>query len=172
MKNSPKIVDKGDWGHSSYTAVIDPNTDTEELKDKVTGVVAVCFDEKDKVILMNNEPLGGHLEPNESIKEALKREVLEEGGMELKEWKPYGYYKIIQKENAPAEFKQRYPKISYILFYLARGKYICKPFGKDVISVQRVDPKKLLQSGNIRHKMLFEGVKLYLSRNGNRKCLT
>lgn len=164
MKSLPKIVDKGDWGHSSYTAFIDPNMEIESIKDKVTGVSAVCFDEKNRVVLMNNEPLGGHIEPNESIEEALKREVLEEGGMELSEWKPYGYYKIIQKEGALDEFKRRYPKTAYILFYLAKGRQVRKPFGKDVISVQKIDATELLKSRDVKHKMLLEGVRLHLSQ--------
>lgn len=110
---------------------------------------------------MSNEPLGGHLELGESVEDALKREALEEGGMELDKWKYFGYYEIELKENAPKHYKDKYPNVGYILFFLAKGKKVMEPYGKDVKSSQTLSKEQILASKEVKHKMLLEGLKLY-----------
>ncbi len=156
-----EIIDEGDWGHSFFEVYLDVNGNFDHLRSTTTGVFTVCFNEEDKVVLANNEPLGGHLENNETIEEALKRECLEEGGMKLLKWKYFGYYKITQKNTAPDTFKKMYPKESYLIFFLSKGKKIMEPYGEDVKGFQVVDKKDILNSKRFRHKLLHEGVKLY-----------
>ena len=127
-----QFVNAEDWGHSTYTAYLDLNGDFRELVKDTTGLVSICFDENDGVVLMNNEPIGGHVEPGETIEDALKRESLEEGGMELEKWKYFGYYEIQLKNTASIHYKNKYPKIGYILFFMAKGKKVMEPYGKDV----------------------------------------
>ncbi len=156
-----KLIDSGDWGHSTFQAFLDLNAEYNEIKTNITGVAAVCFDENDNVVLMNNEPLGGHIEPGENIEEALKREALEEGGMQLDKWKYFGLYNIAQKEAASEELKIKYPKTACILFFLAKGKKVMEPYGTDVKSSQILSKQQALMSNEIKHMLLIEGIKLY-----------
>lgn len=158
-----KIIDTGDWGHSLYEVYLDLNGNYDQLKSAATGAFTVCFDDEDKVVLTNNEPLGGHLEKGETVEEALRREALEEGGMELLKWKYFGYYKVTQKDTASDEFKKKYPNEGYLIFFLSKGKKTMEPYGNDVKSIQFVDKKNVLDSKSITHKLLLEGVKLYPS---------
>jgi 8-oxo-dGTP pyrophosphatase MutT (NUDIX family) len=144
-----------------YSAYLDLNGEYTRFADKVTGVFAVCFDENSNVVLMSNEPLGGHLEPGESIDDALKRECLEEGGIELKRWKYFGYYEVVLKDDAPSEYKVKYPKLGYLLFFLAHGTKSMKPYGNDVKNPQVLSVAQLLKTKEITHKMLLEGIRLY-----------
>lgn len=156
-----QFVNAEDWGHSVYTAYLDLNGDFRDLKKSATGVVSICFNENDEVILMNNEPIGGHVEPDETVEEALKREALEEGGMKLLKWKYFGYYEIQLKDDAPLQYKEKYPKVGHILFFLAKGKKVMEPCGRDVKSTQVLSKERILTSKEIKHKMLLEGLKLY-----------
>ncbi|MBU0569518.1 NUDIX domain-containing protein [Patescibacteria group bacterium] len=131
------------------------------MVDKVTSVVAVCFDENEKVVLMGNEPIGGHVESGESVEAALKRESLEEGGIELIKWKYFGYYEVKLSDTASEEYKSTYPKVGYILFFLAKGRRIMEPYGTDVKNTQVLDKDYVLNSGKFPHEMLLEGLKLH-----------
>lgn len=86
-----KLIQEGDWGHSVYKAYLDIGGDYEHLRDTTTSAFCVCFDNNGKVALANNDPVGGYVEPGESIEDALKREVLEEGGIKLEKWKYFGH---------------------------------------------------------------------------------
>lgn len=156
-----QLINTKDWGHSEYKAYLDIDGDYTSFQGNVTGVVAVCIDENERVVLMSDEPLGGHIEVGESIEEALKRECLEEWGIELESWKYFGYYEISLKEVADKEYKERYPKVGYILFFLAKGKKIMEPYGTDVKNPQSLDIYTVLHSDSFSHEMLQEGLKLY-----------
>ncbi|MFA7628106.1 MAG: NUDIX domain-containing protein [Candidatus Dojkabacteria bacterium] len=52
-------------------------------------------------------PPGGHVEKNESIEECIKRETLEEGGVEIKDIKPLGYLEIEITKNKSHRYPQR-----------------------------------------------------------------
>jgi len=156
-----KLINTKDWGHSIYKAYLDIDGDFKEFKEMATGVVAVCMDQNDKVILMNHEPIGGHIEEGESAEDALKRESLEEGGIDLQLWKYFGYYEITLKETADQKYKDKYPKIGYILFFLAKGIKKMEPYGADVKDPQALDIDVVLDSDNFPHEMLQEGLKLY-----------
>lgn len=158
-----QLINTKDWGHSIYKAYLDYTGDYNDIKNRVTGVVAVCVDENEKVVLMGNEPIGGHVNQGESIDDALKREALEEGGIELKKWKYFGYYEITQKETANKTYIDKYPKVGYILFFLAKGIKVMEPYGSDVKNPQAIDIKTVLNSDNYPHEMLIEGLKLYPS---------
>jgi len=156
-----KFINTEDWGHSTYTAYLDLGGDYSQFREQVTGVVAICFNEVDRVILMNDEPLGGHIENGETIEQALKREALEEGGIELSIWKYIGYYEIKLKSEAPEKYKNKYPETGYILFFLTKGKKVVEPYGKDVKTTQELSIEEIFSDNLIKHQMLKEGVKLY-----------
>lgn len=154
-----KLIDEGDWGHSRYKAFLDLNG--QARKENITGVAVVCFDEEGKVVLMNFEPLGGHIEAGETVKGALAREALEEGGVKLERWKYFGYYEIERLSKVANKRGRKYPKIGYILFFVGRGRKVREPYGNDVGECQRLKPDEVLAGGMVKHKMLKEGVKLY-----------
>lgn len=156
-----KLINTKDWDHSFYKAYLDLDGEYDHLVEAATGVFAICIDQDEKVVLMSNEPLGGHIEKGESIEDTLKRETLEEGGIELQRWKYFGYYEVILKETAETRFKEKYPNIGYILFFLAKGFKKMEPYGSDVKNPQSFDIKTVLNSNNFRHEMLQEGLKLY-----------
>lgn len=155
------LINTKDWGHSIYNAYLDIAGDYSKLQDKATGVVAVCIDEHEKVVLMNSEPIGGHIEKGEAVEDALKRESLEEGGIKLEKWKFFGYYEIRLKENAERKYKDKYPKVGYILFFLAKGVRTMNPYGADVKTPQTLDMNTVLNSDSFHHEMLQKGLKLY-----------
>ncbi len=156
-----KLINTKDWGHSTYTAYLDIDGSYALLEDRATGVVAVCIDENEKVVLMSGEPIGGHIEKGESVEDALKREAFEEGGIELEKWKYFGYYEVLLKDTAEQKYKDKYPKVGYILFFLAIGIKEMDPYGTDVKSFQTLDINTVLNSDNFPHEMLQEGLKLY-----------
>lgn len=62
---------------------------------------------------------GGHVEPGESPKEAMVREIQEETGGRVEELSLLGYVKVTnEKQNA---LNSRYPKESCMLMYVGRG---------------------------------------------------
>lgn len=156
-----KLIDQGDWGHSNYECYLDLNGSFNDKVALTTGCFCVCINEVGNVVLANNEPLGGHIEQDETVEDALKREALEEGGMKLEKWKYFGYYKVEQKDTGPQLYKNKYPKEAYLLFFLAKGKKVIMPYGTDVKSSQELPIEEAINSKRISHKMLKEGLKLY-----------
>lgn len=156
-----KLINSGDWGHSTFECYLDLNNKFVDKVPLTTGCFCVCINEKDNVVLANNEPLGGHREQGETIEDTLKREALEEGGIKLLRWKYFGYYKISQKTNASQDYKTKYPEKAYLLFFLAKGIKVSEPFGADVVSSQVLPIEEALNSQVITHAMLKEGLKLY-----------
>lgn len=68
------------------------------------------------------EMLGGHLEPEESLKIALFREAHEEGGYTPERYQLFGYRKITAKQPVPARAGREYPfPSSYIPHFIAKS---------------------------------------------------
>jgi ADP-ribose pyrophosphatase YjhB (NUDIX family) len=97
---------------------------------------------KAKIILTKNirgwELPGGHLEKNETIAQALKREVFEEIGMHVSRFIVFGYRKIIATRPQLNPQKNPYPyPVSYIPHFLAvTDKPLTRPIGKEIIACQ------------------------------------
>lgn len=157
-----KLIDSGNWGHSKYEAFLDLNNEYLNLNIKITAAAAICLTEDDEVMLINNEPLGGHLEDNETPIDTIKREALEEGGFEINKIKYFGFYKITQLDNAKEKFIKKYPKDSLILFYITRGIIVSEPLDKTAGTIKIIPISKIKEDIEIKHKMLLEGIKLYL----------
>ncbi len=148
-----ELVDKGNWGHSRYEAYFD-SAQQHRPTACITGVACVCFASDGKIALMNNEPLGGHIEPGEAPEDALKREVLEEGGIELTDYRYCGFYKIFQNNSAPQAFVNKYPKIGYILFFVGKEIDVCRPYGSDIGKVTHCSIDELSTNPGIKHELL------------------
>lgn len=156
-----KKIDSGDWGHSKYEAYLDLEGDYQKYTDEITGVAAVCINENDKIILVNNEPLGGRIEVGETPKDALRRECMEEGGFQIGITKYYGYYSITQSSGVNSKYKNNYPKRAKILFFIAKGEIISEPTDKNAGELSIISIKEINKKVKIKHKMLLEGIKLY-----------
>lgn len=78
---------------------------------------------------------GGHVEKQECVEEALKREVLEEVGAKLTNYKFVGFMRL--KSNEPESYRcgSYYPyPISYILYYVGSiEKKLSEPSGEEVL---------------------------------------
>ncbi|MCB9790280.1 hypothetical protein H6762_04865 [Candidatus Nomurabacteria bacterium] len=90
----------------------------------ITQVHAICFIDEDTVIFQEFKDgtlgnLGGGFEKDEGIEDVLKRELIEEGQLELVSWKAFGYEKISRLDK-PNQY-------DYFLRTVARVKLINKP---------------------------------------------
>ncbi len=156
-----KLIDTGDWGHSAFEAYLDLDGNFDQYRSTATGAICICFDKENKVVLMNNQPIGGKLEKGETVEDALQREALEEVGFKLNEWKYFGHYKVTLRDTAPQKYMDKYPPIGYIIFFLATGEKVCEPYGEEATETQLMTVDEVLNSNEITHKMLKEGLKLY-----------
>jgi ADP-ribose pyrophosphatase YjhB (NUDIX family) len=103
---------------------------------------AVCYLEnlKNIVIVHSGKKdtwglIGGTIEKSESFEETLRREIHEEGNLELLEWKPVGVQKVINIKDG---------SFIYQLRFVAKARQY-GPFEKDVGSVDKIaiiDPKE------------------------------
>lgn len=159
------FLTKGDWGHSTFSAYLDVEGSFDSLRSKTTAAVSVCLTPENKIVLTKKidgeyDLLGGRTEPGESVEETLKREAMEEGGMELSSWKYFGYYEVELSKNASKEYGDKYPQTSYILFFISHGKKVCEPYGEEIIGYEEFSILELKSSNVFDHIMLKEALKL------------
>jgi predicted ATP-grasp superfamily ATP-dependent carboligase len=110
------------------------------LPDKNLCSAVFGLPKKDQSIVLTEthrglELPGGHIEKNESIPDALKRELLEEAGFVAQRFMPFGYRKITALKKTYDSNGNAYPyPISYIPHFLVTGDYVLKkPTGKEVV---------------------------------------
>jgi 8-oxo-dGTP pyrophosphatase MutT (NUDIX family) len=78
-------------------------------------IYAVCYLEEDpnKLMIVHNGKkdtwglIGGSIESGESYEETLKRELIEEGNLELIDWKPLGVQKVIDTRDSSYIYQLR-----------------------------------------------------------------
>jgi 8-oxo-dGTP pyrophosphatase MutT (NUDIX family) len=88
----------------------------------IVTVHTLCFKE-DKILMALVDDRGwdfpgGHVEPGESLEEALIRETYEETGASIKNTKPVAHIKLNVLSQKPHNWNYPYP-VGYLLFYYA-----------------------------------------------------
>jgi len=135
----------------------------------ITQVYGACFDKKGRVLVINttgNWSLpGGTPEKGESFEETLKREVDEEGDVEIYELKPSGYQKVWNKEENKIFYQLRYfariSKVKKQTIDPARGKIPKRKF------ILPSDFLKYCQLGRIGKEIIRLAVKEHRSKSSN-----
>jgi 8-oxo-dGTP diphosphatase len=120
--------------------------DIDEEKEldgkKVRGVHAYCFC-GDKLVIVYAEskgywtPPGGGVEPNESISEAVAREVLEETNMRVIKQELIGYQDIFEPDKVNIQTR-------HVCIVEPVGEFESDPDG-DVTEIKLINPKDLKQ---------------------------
>jgi len=137
------IVDTGTWtwgdesvGWELYRASTLPNP------EDCTAAFCVAITRENKIVLEREVRgwgmLGGHIDDDENIEQALARECLEEGGFIVHSPTLFGYRKIIaQKPVTHPTPGKAYPfPISYIAYYYALSvAELTKPTEQEVLEV-------------------------------------
>jgi len=94
--------------------------------DLCTATFCLALQGDDKIVLTKTkrgwEMPGGHMEPGETLEEALFREAHEEGGYTPQQYKLFGYRKITSKKPIPTRAGREYPyPVSYIPHFIAKS---------------------------------------------------
>lgn len=83
----------------------------EPVKKFVTQVSGYIFNDKNEMLIVKNKNWtipGGHLEGNESYEETLRREIIEESNVEIKNIKFLGQVKVTNQNNGEVNYQLRY----------------------------------------------------------------
>ena len=107
--------------------------------------------------------LGGHIEPGETIEEALLREAQEEGGFTAEVFVPYGYIKVIAKEPAVNDHHGgTYPPISYIPHFIAlTDAPLSAATGTEVLESRAFSIKEITRLKSAHEPLILAGLKKY-----------
>ena len=136
MNETPVL--KGSWNENTDWEFFLGGTIPESAQPTV--VAAMVYFE-DKIIMIRTkrgwELPGGHIEPGESVKQALYREVHEETGVVASESRLFGYMKVTnKKERMNKATGIPFPTLNYIPYFLLETDRIPDPhLGADVMEV-------------------------------------
>ncbi len=157
------ICSKIVWGGKTYELRY-TNTDSfsDLPKEKCRQIYGVCFYNNKLVIGFNGKKqtwslIGGTVEPGETLKQTLVREVSEESNMEVLKAVPIGYQEVISSNGAE-------------MLYQLRSCCIVKPIGPffsdpdgSVTEIKLIDPldyKKYFDWGKIGDCIINRAVEL------------
>lgn len=129
-----------DWGGQNIKLTWLP-TDQLPNINRVTSVHGICFYDN-KILLVHvkgrgfNVP-GGHVEGDETLEQALHREVYEEGYVRGKITRFLGMVEVSHKENPLFDPNGKYPLVGYQLFY-RMDITECLPFARENEAIARI----------------------------------
>lgn len=139
-----KLIDAGQWTWAGEGVAWELYRSSSLPKpEDCTAAFCVAFNAEDKIVLEREERgwgiLGGHIDGNESIEQALARECLEEGGFTVISPVLFGYRKIIATSPVrhPAPGKAYPFPVSYIAYYYATSSAeLLEPTELEVLEVK------------------------------------
>jgi 8-oxo-dGTP pyrophosphatase MutT (NUDIX family) len=117
------------------------------------------------------EMLGGHLEPGETIEEAMVRECLEEGGFQPDSYKLFGYNKITATEPVANDHHGGfYSQMSYMPHFIATTtKPLLIPSGEEVIENGVFTLAEVAKLNTPHEDVIRVGLEQYSQRLANKK---
>jgi 8-oxo-dGTP pyrophosphatase MutT (NUDIX family) len=131
-----------------------------------SAVFCVAMVDEDHVVLARTwrgwEMLGGHIERGESVKEALRREALEEGGFVVDRFKLFGFRRVLARyPTATPDGQGHYPfPLSYIPHFVAKTVHPLKrPTGVEVLEARSVCTTDLFRCGVRDCDLVLAGVR-------------
>lgn len=138
MSGQPLLT--GQWNDNQSWQLLQ----SKDLPDAALCTAVYCLailPETQQVVLTRNhrgwEMLGGHIEPGETIEQALLRECLEEGGFTPERCQLFGYRKITAEQPVPHNQKAGsfYPfPHGYIPHFVATStRPLQKPSGEEIL---------------------------------------
>lgn len=99
-----KVILTGKWDDNQSWTLYQDKMLPNPTRCTAVYCLAILPETKQVVLTRNHrgwEMLGGHIEPGETIDEALLRECMEEGGYTAEEYQLFGYRKITAKVPVP-----------------------------------------------------------------------
>jgi len=152
------------WGENNSTEVMfHPANTLPNNLDNITSVMGAVFNNGNLLLTKPRRGWGlpgGHIEAKESPEECLKRECIEEAGVEIDNLKLIGYWKT--KKIKKLESNKQYPDDGYQLLYIANTVKIY-----DFIPMHEVSERKFIPTqevGNTHHNYdNFEEILNYIT---------
>lgn len=134
--------------------------------EKCRQIYGVCF-LGNKIVIARSAGKGtwglpgGTIERNETIEQALKREIIEETNTEVIKWLPIGYQKVIHP-NGSFIYQLR-----CVCFVEKIGDFVSDPAGhvSEIKLINPLDYKKYFDWGNIGERIIQMGLGLRKSLN-------
>lgn len=163
----PQIFQTGQWGdHIEWALRLTSDEPTHEL---VTAVFCVAVTSDDKVVLARSERgwglLGGHVEDNETIPEALVRESQEEGGFTPSNPMLFAVRELTSHKPTPHQNPDKhYPfPTSYLMYYwAATTSPIIEPTGAEILESRAFTIDEVRKLGTLDLPIIEAGYQAYL----------
>jgi ADP-ribose pyrophosphatase YjhB (NUDIX family) len=160
MTNDLKIINSSFKWQDKDIPVIYKDADTfDDLSyDKCQQCYGICFFGEKIVIGGNGDHwtfLGGHVEKDEIIEDALKREVQEESNMKVLKFAPVGYQKV-------GDENKYFYQLRYVCIVEPYGEFVKDPVG-DVIEIKLIEPsevKKYIDWGEVGDRIIERAMEL------------
>ena len=165
QKQSLKVLE-GRWNDNlSWEFYLD-----ERLPDAALCTAVYCLaivQPTDRIVLTRIkrgwEMLGGHIEPGETIEDAIVREVMEEGGFSPQFSTLYGYMKVTAQNPAVNDHHGgTYPPVAYIPYFLAvTSKPLVAPTGEEVLESQSFSLSDIANLHSVHEPIIRAGLEKY-----------